>query len=89
MAMIAQIRLPVVPPTGPPAPPSEKPALPQVVGPFPGDRPLSAAVSLGAWPASLSAPAQDPVELGDGQGRLGVAWVAWTKSVQSELEKTQ
>ena len=42
-----------------------------------------------ALPASLSAPAQNPVELGDGQGWLGVAWVAWTKAVQSELEKTQ
>ena len=37
----------------------------------------------------LSAPAQNPVELGDGQGWLGVARLAWTKSVQSELEKTQ
>ena len=70
-----------------------KPALPQVVGLFnPGDRtPAAPSAPLfpQALPASLSAPAQNPVELGDGQGWLGVAWVAWTKAVQSELEKTQ
>jgi hypothetical protein len=66
--------------------------LPQVVGRFfPGDRHRSPSAGTvpEAQPASLSAPAQNPVELGDSQGWLGDAWVPWTKSVQRELEKTQ